>query len=141
LRSPPICSGRAAVGAATNPPEGAYVMSFNVIAERFSISRQRPKYVDCDSQVRQNATVSSKSRHASATRTSRTGPADPVSSIRPRICPADRGTSAWTSPSSTRYRANRSSSGSRIRWTVIAASPASKTAPFSVTCVSCCARP
>jgi len=66
-------------------------MSFSVIAERFSISRQRPQYVDRDNQFRQNATVSSNSRHASATRTSRTGPAAPASSSRPPHLPRLQG--------------------------------------------------
>ena len=41
------------VGAATSAPVGAYVISLRVIAERVTISRQRPVYVDRSSHSRQ----------------------------------------------------------------------------------------
>ena len=125
------------MGAATSAPVGAYVISFNVIAERFNVSRHRPAYVDCRSQACQNATVSSCIRHASATGMRRTGPAGPVRRTRPRICPAVSVNSACTSPcSSTRGVASRSSSGSPIRLTVSAVVDPWKTAPSSVSRVS-----
>jgi len=46
-------SGRLQVGAATNAPVGSNVKSFMASAERSTISRQRPVYVDRESQFRQ----------------------------------------------------------------------------------------
>ena len=112
------------------------------MAERFSISRQRPVYVERATHDFQKSTVVSRRRSISARRILRAGPAEPVSSTMPRTCPARRLTVARTSPSaSIPALASRSSSGSLTMWTVAASSPARNTAPHSLTSTSCRARP
>ena len=64
-----------------------------MIAERSSVSRQRPVYVDWATHPFQKATVSSYSRWISGRRISRGGPSVPVSSTRPRTWPADSSSS------------------------------------------------
>ncbi|GAB3339097.1 hypothetical protein GCM10027452_12030 [Micromonospora halotolerans] len=53
MRVPPTSSGSAAVGAAIIAPVGAYVISFNVMAERSTISRHRPEYRERSTHRRQ----------------------------------------------------------------------------------------
>src|ERR1700721_413600 len=58
MRGPPICSGRENVGAAINDPCSQLVSSFNISAERLTISRHRPLYFDFAIHPFQNRTVS-----------------------------------------------------------------------------------
>ena len=80
-----MSSGRLVVGAAMIAPLGSWVSSFSVIAERSTISRQRPWYREFFSQDRQKWIVPSNS-------SSTLGPC-PVES-RPVVSPTSRTNSA-----------------------------------------------
>jgi hypothetical protein len=99
LRVPPIVSGRLVVGAATIAPLGSWVS-----AERCTVSRHRPAYVDCDSQLRQNCDVASNSADVSVSSQPSVGVSacgSSTSSTNRARSPSSSVNSAVTSPAST----------------------------------------
>src|SRR6202021_3704787 len=58
MRGPPICSGRENLRGANNHPVSQLVSSFNISAERLTISRHRPLYFDFAIHPFQKRTVS-----------------------------------------------------------------------------------
>ncbi len=65
MRTLPGHSGNDVVGAATMPPEGAYVSALRVIAERSTVSCHMPSYRDWRDQCFHHFTVRSTARKGS----------------------------------------------------------------------------